>query len=293
MDGAIASGGGPRRLTNTVALHAPTDLSVDLYLMPAGTTQADPSSSHVISMHAGAPVQAWCRCEGLNQRRLQTAGDIDIVPAGASGVWQDEQSATILLLRLAPALLLAAARDLELNPDRAVLTPRMQVRDPRLEHLAWALKAEREAGYAGGRLYAESLGTALAAHLLRAYAAPAGSGQDNIPGVDRGLPPRQLKRVLDYIEAEIERNPGLAELAALTSFGLSHFKVLVRRSSGRPPHQYLLRRRVRRAQELLLQGRLSASQIALETGFAHQSHMARCMRRVLGLSPSALIRASR
>ncbi len=288
MDGAIASGGGPRRLTNTVALNAPADLSVDLYLMPAGTTQADPSSSHVISMHAGAPVRAWCRCEGLSQQRLQTAGDIDIVPAGASGIWRDEQSATILLLRLAPALLHSAARDLELNPDRAVLTPRMQLRDPRLEHLAWALKAEREAGYAGGRLYAESLGTALAAHLLRAYAQPTSR-----PGADRGLPPRQLQRVLDYIEAELEHNPGLAELAALTSFGLSHFKVLFRRSTGMPPHQYLLRRRVRRAQELLLQGRLSASQIALETGFAHQSHMARCMRRMLGLSPSALIRASR
>jgi AraC family transcriptional regulator len=288
MDGAIASGAAPRRLTNTVALHAPADLSVDLYLMPAGTTQTAASSSHVISMHAGAPVRAWCRCEGLSQQRLQAAGDIDIVPAGATGVWRDEQSATILLLRLAPALLLSAARDLELNPDHAVLTPRMQLRDPRLEHLAWALKAEREAGYAGGRLYAESLGTALAAHLLRAYAEPASR-----PGADRGLPPRQLQRVLDYIEAELEHNPGLAELAALTSFGLSHFKVLFRRSTGMPPHQYLLRRRVRRAHDLLLQGRLSASQIALETGFAHQSHMARCMRRVLGVTPSALIRAGR
>jgi AraC family transcriptional regulator len=289
MDGTIASDSGPRRLTPAATINAPADLSVDLYLMPAGTMQAPPSTSHVISMHAGAPVQAWCRCEGLSQRRMQTPGDIDIVPAGASGVWTDEQSATILLLRLAPGLLLATARDLDLNPDRMVLTPRLQLRDPRIEHLAWALKAEREDGYAGGRLYAESLGTALAAHLLRAHALPSASR----PIGDRGLPARRLKRVLDFLEANLEQNPGLDELAAVAGFGLSHFKVLFRRSTGMPPHQYLLRRRVERACELLQQGRLSASQIALETGFAHQSHMARCMRRLLGVTPSALTRAAR
>ena len=289
MDERIASDSGPRRLTTSAAANAPAHLSVDLYLMPAGTVEAPPSTSHVISMHAGTPVQAWCRCEGLSQRRLQTSGDIDIVPAGASGVWTDKQSATILLLRLEPALLQAAARDLDVNPDRTALAPRMQLRDPRIEHLAWALKAEREAGYAGGRLYAESLGTALAAHLLRAYALPAGARTMD----SRGLPPRKLKQVLEFLEANLERNPGLAELSAVAGFGISHFKVLFRRSTGMPPHQYLLRRRVERARQLLQQGRLSASQIALETGFAHQSHMARCMRRLLGVSPSAVVRNAR
>jgi AraC family transcriptional regulator len=285
----IADPGGPRRLTTAVTANAPALLSVDLYLMPAGMIEAPPSTSHVISMHTGTPVQAWCRCEGLSQRRLQTPGDIDIVPAGASGIWRDEQTATILLLRLTPALLRSTARELELNPDRTALAPRLQLRDPRIEHLAWALKAEREAGYAGGRLYAESLGTALAAHLLRAHALPM---TGTLRG-DQGLPPRKLKQVLDFLEANLDRNPGLAELAVVAGFGMSHFKVLFRRSTGMPPHQYLLRRRVERARELLLQGRLDASQIALDTGFSHQSHMARCMRRVLGISPSALVRAGR
>ena len=286
MDGRTVPGSTPQRLTQAAHANAPAHLSVDLYLMPAGTMESAPSTSHVISMHAGAPVQAHCRCEGLRQSRIQAAGDIDIVPAGASGVWRDEQSATILLLRLAPALLRSTARELELNPDRIALAPQLQLRDPRIEHLGWALKAERENGYGGGRLYAESLGTALAAHLLRAYALPFDARSTG----ERGLPARRLKRVLDFLEANLGRNPGLGELAAVAGFGVSHFKLLFRRSTGLPPHQYLLRRRVERARELLQQGRLSASQIAAETGFAHQSHMARCMRQLLGVTPSALLR---
>lgn len=56
-----------------------------------------------------------------------------------------------------------------------------------------------------------------------------------------------------------------------------------------PVHQYVVQRRVERARALLLQGALSASQGALESGFAHQSHMAHCMNRLLGVSPSELV----
>jgi AraC family transcriptional regulator len=58
-----------------------------------------------------------------------------------------------------------------------------------------------------------------------------------------------------------------------------------------PAHQYVVRRRVERAKMLLLQGRLAMSQVALESGFAHQSHMARCMRRVLGMTPADVVQS--
>lgn len=55
-----------------------------------------------------------------------------------------------------------------------------------------------------------------------------------------------------------------------------------------PVHGYVIERRVARARELLLAGRHTIAQVAIETGFTHQSHLARCMRRVLGVSPSQL-----
>ncbi|MCY1008311.1 helix-turn-helix transcriptional regulator [Nannocystis pusilla] len=65
---------------------------------------------------------------------------------------------------------------------------------------------------------------------------------------------------------------------------------MFRRSLGLPVHTYVIHRRVDRARALLLRGSMAASQVALEVGFSHQSHMARCMRRVLGVTPTSLTR---
>ena len=99
---------------------------------------------------------------------------------------------------------------------------------------------------------------------------------------------RRLRQALDYIESNLGQNISLGDIAAVVGLSVSHFKILFRESVGLPAHQYLIRRRVERAKSLLGEGKLSISQIAFETGFAHQSHLARHMRRVLGVSPKAL-----
>jgi AraC family transcriptional regulator len=186
---------------------------------------------------------------------------------------------------LTPALLRSAAEGIGLDPDRATLAPRFQLKDPRIEHIGWALKAELESGYPSDRLYAESLGMALAAHLLRHYAP-----SRLLPKRGHGLSKRQLRRVIDHIEEHLDQSLSLADLAAAAGVSASHFKVLFKQSLGVPAHQYVVQRRVERAKVLLLQGRLAMSQVALEAGFAHQSHMARCMRRVLGVTPTDVVR---
>ena len=71
------------------------------------------------------------------------------------------------------------------------------------------------------------------------------------------------------------------------------FNVLFRATLGVPAHRYVVQRRVARAKELLLEGRRSASQIALDVGFAHQSHMTQWMQRLLGVTPRDVIRAGK
>jgi AraC family transcriptional regulator len=80
----------------------------------------------------------------------------------------------------------------------------------------------------------------------------------------------------------------LSELASVSGFSVSHFKPLFRRAVGVPAHRFVLERRVERARTRLFEGDSSLAEIAVEAGFAHSSHMARCMRRVLGVSPSQL-----
>ena len=53
-------------------------------------------------------------------------------------------------------------------------------------------------------------------------------------------------------------------------------------------HQYVLRRRVQYATQLLREGNRSLADVALQAGFSNQSHMARWTRRVMGASPNVL-----
>jgi len=127
------------------------------------------------------------------------------------------------------------------------------------------------------------LGLALSVHLLARYRAPVEPRA--------GLSVQQLRRVSDHIEAHLDQRLSLAQLARVAGVSASHFKTLFKRSTGLPAHAYVIQRRVERARVLLARGDLPASQIALEVGFSHQSHMARHMRRILGVTPASFRRS--
>jgi AraC family transcriptional regulator len=159
------------------------------------------------------------------------------------------------------------------------------MRDERIEHIAWALKAELEAPVPSGRLYTESLGFALAARLAEdAGVQPLVSS--------RRLTPQQCRRLVEFIEDNLDQELGLAELATVAGLSLSQLKLLFRQTMGQPVHGYVIARRIERARTLLTSG-MAISQAALATGFAHQSHLAHWMKRLLGVSPRELVRQSR
>jgi AraC family transcriptional regulator len=264
-------------------------LHVVLVHTKAGATRVPASPDHRFGLHVGRPVRAVCRVDGRTHRRLQSRGDIDLVPAGMPGVWEDDRPTTMLRVHLSPARIRAAAAGLGLDPDRVELAPRFQVRDPRLEHIAWALEAELRAAEPGDTLYGESLATALAVHLVRQYRVTPG----RIVEPQQGLSTRQRARMVEYIDANLDRRLSLAELAEVAGTSASHLKTLFRRTMGLPVHQYVVRRRVERARMLLEKGTGTIAEVALEVGFADQSHLARWMRRVLGVSPAEVLRRGR
>ena len=255
-------------------------LQVDLRARLPGVLELAASPEHLLKLHAGAPVRGTC---GLGRPFLYTRGDLDVIPAGSNITWEDEDASTSLFIRLSPALLTEAAQELGRGSERIRLEPRYQFRDSQIEHIGWALEAECRAGFPNGRLYTHSLGLALAVQLL-------GHSHARTEIRIGGLSPRQLQRVTDYIEAHLGDDLSLQRLADVAGFSAPHFSMLFKRSTGMPAHAYVIRRRVECARTLLLRTDLPASQIALEVGFAHQSHMARCMRRVLGVTPATLLR---
>lgn len=106
-----------------------------------------------------------------------------------------------------------------------------------------------------------------------------------------GLSPWQVRKVMCHIESHLDRTIRNEDLAALVRLNPSHFGRAFRNSFGEPPHEYVIRRRVERAQGLMLSTPASLSEIALDCGLADQSHLTRLFRRIVGESPRAWRRA--
>lgn len=237
---------------------------------------------HNVSMQVGRPLLVTSRCNGETLRRLQVPGDVKIVPPGIPRVWETEAATVKLSMYITPALLHATAEAMGIASSRVTIAPQLHVRDPRIEHIGWAVKAELESPEPLGRLYGEGLGLALVSYLLRNYAHASAFRTDG------QLPRRRLQRVVDYVREHLAEDLSLAQLAELVNLSPSHFKILFKRSTGLPVHQYVIRARVEYASELIGRNKLPLSQIALQAGFANQSHMARWMKRLTGTTPAGL-----
>jgi AraC family transcriptional regulator len=106
-----------------------------------------------------------------------------------------------------------------------------------------------------------------------------------------GLAPWQIRKVSAYIEAHLDSKIGVADLAGLAKLSIFYFCRAFRASFGEPPHTYVMRRRVERAQGMMLQTNSSLAQIAIECGLADQAHLNKSFRRFVGESPGAWRRA--
>lgn len=256
----------------------------DMVGIAAGQHRIPGFKHHRVGVHVGAPVNAVCRCGGLRSTRIQAHGDVDVIPAGLDGVWSDDANCTVLSIWFADELVRKTLDQLGLKAADAQIPHRLQWRDTRFQHMAWALRAELEAEDACDPLFAESLCTGMIVRLAGA--------QVQRDRKRRALSPRAAARVLDYIEAHLDAPLTLSELAALVELSVPHFKVLFRETVGVPVHRHVVLRRLDRAKYLLMQGKMSVGQVALETGFAHQSHMASWMMREFGVRPRDIARAA-
>lgn len=262
----------------------PADFQVSLRTDPAGSFTVPGQPDARVSIHAGPPVPIICRRAGRSYSGVSVYGDIHIIPADTPSEWEVKGKDTFLTMNVAPALLQRVAAEMGFDAQRIEIRNRFQIRDTQLENIAWALKEEMEYGYPCGQLYFDSLAVAVAARLICYHS----SQSTETLRPHKRLTDRRLRQVFDYIEDHLAETISLDDLAAVVSLSVSHFKVLFREATGVAPHQYVIRRRLERARSLLGADKLSISQIALETGFAHQSHLARHMQRVLGVSPKIL-----
>jgi AraC family transcriptional regulator len=128
-----------------------------------------------------------------------------------------------------------------------------------------------------------------AASLLRrqvdpelAQAAPERSG---------GLRTWQARKVRDYIDSHIAAPVLVADLCALVRLSEAHFSRAFRRTFGRSPHAFVIRRRVELAAQYMLETDAPLTDIALRCGFTDQPHLCKHFRQITGHTPAAWRRA--
>jgi AraC family transcriptional regulator len=249
------------------------DFELDL---PGGT-------HHLLALYIRPPEETGLRTEGLDWEGTPPPGSILVLPAAhpRRAFWRGPTES--VHVHLDPRLIArVAAEAFDLDPGHIELPAAATLTAPAIRAAILAIDAELGSGAAGGRLLTESLGHVLAVHLIR----HAMGSQPATVHRRGGLPRHKLRAAIEYIEENLDAEISLADLAALVHLSPYHFARLFKASTGLPPHQYVITRRIERAKELLLGGdELSLAQVAARVGFWDQGHFTRHFRRLVGVTP--------
>ena len=231
----------------------------------------------LVIMDSKSRFRAERRLDGKVKHYAHGNGRVDVIPAFLNHQTNWNQEVEFSVIAICPTLLNQTTRE-----QREIeLIPQFAIADPVIQQLAFALKLEIQTGCLSGRLYGESLGTALAARLVQNYAVSKPSSTFTAGGLSQS----QLERVINYIKTNLAQDVSILDLATLLNMSESHFSRSFKQSVGISPYQYLMQQRVERAKQLLEQQSIAISTIALDCGFANQTHLTKVFRKMTGMTP--------
>jgi AraC family transcriptional regulator len=160
------------------------------------------------------------------------------------------------------------------------VTPLLVERDVVIQHLAQAVEQAVCEKVSNSDLFIDPIARALA---------------DRVSAISRssepwkvqtaGLPDYELRRLQDFIEANLEGEITLAAMASACGIGTKSFVRAFAATTGKSPYQYVIAARVERAKRLIEQNQQGLAEIALRCGFSHQEHLTRAFRRLTGQTP--------
>jgi AraC family transcriptional regulator len=209
-------------------------------------------------------------------------GSLFLTGPGDMPARQSTGEVEFVVMEIAPKFVLWAADELVASSPFEV--ERMWGgKDDQLRYIMLTLHNELLANCPSGRLFGEYMGLSFATALLTNHSA----NTARLGHYRGGLSPYKLRQITEFITENLSSNLSLAEMANLLQMGPCHFARAFKESTGLSPHQYVLRRRVERALQMLKGTRTNLADIAYDLGFSSQGHFTTVFSKIVGVSPSS------
>lgn len=261
-----------------------TSIKVSMWdrVSPNEAYDAALSSKHLVMIHGSAdPVKLHAFEQADQQRGITRSGDVQIVPVQTKLFCQWEQTISFLKMEIVPTFLKEVAEESGFGETGELMLERkFLVQDKKLLQLGEWMLEELHNGGASGKLYRDSLANMTAVHLLQHYT----TSSEKCIKLSK-LTNQQITLVIEYMQAHLEKDMSLEELAAAANVSISHLVRLFKKQTGLTPHQYLIQLRVEQAKTLIRCGRLGMKEIAAQVGFSDQGHFTKLFKRTTGLTP--------
>jgi AraC family transcriptional regulator len=220
----------------------------------------------------------WGSKRSAMEKYSYTEGDLALCDRHV-GEWVGLMNVSHLQLGISDAALMASSDgaygEVELRPSR-------KFANPRLSALAAAVHAEMVAGFPSGRLFLDSVEQAMAVTLVKDHAVR----HRPVQTYRGGLGSARLRSIKELVDAKLEDELSLDEMAQSVGLSTAHFARMFRKSTGESPHQFVLRQRLERAKAMLGDPDARILDVAVACGFKTQQHFAQVFRDVWGGSPT-------
>ena len=257
---------------------------VEQHRLVGGKWHASEPHRYFVGMTLGARAELECRHTSGKVQNERSGGRGFLIVCG-SACWRQTHDSDVVFAALDPQFVERVVHDASLLTTKKVIET-VGFTDTGIESILLALRAELGDGCPSGRHYGQSLAEALVARLFWLSSTQSAESK-------HGLSTARLRRVAEYIDANLAGDTSISCLAELVRLSPRQFARLFQESTGLPPHRYVVSRRIAVAQDLLVDGKLSLAELSLSLGFPNQAHFTTTFRTKVGVTPSVFRKTRR